>query len=327
MKLIPRAHKFITISVICAVSVLFQLKTINQFPQYTHAWAQCDRYALALGFIDNGGDLFHPQTYVMNNQFPGEFMIPRNTTITSVDFPVHDYIVSFIMKLTHDTEPWLFKSYTLLYSIAGLYFLYLLVTLFTKSIIRALFVVLFALSSPVFLYYEAGFLPTLPSLANVFIGLFLFFSFIKTGNKKQFCFSLFFITLASMARLPFAIIVVALGCYECYGFFKNKRVEIYKCIGLLISVTCIATYYLYNDHLRKEYGSLFLNYILPASSTHELIDFTKTIIKRWQFNYFNPLAYALLLVTGFVFLFNVFMKSYQHICHSQSQQQISNHIL
>ncbi len=288
---------------------MFQFKTLNQFPQYIHNWAQCDRYALALGFIDNGGDLFHPQTYVMNNQFPGEFMIPRNTTITSVDFPIHDYIVSFIMRIAHSTEPWCFRLYTLLYTIIGLYFLYRLVVLFTGSLTRALFVVLFALSSPVFLYYEAGFLPTIPSLANCMIGLYYFFHYLYTSRKKFFYVAVLFISLAAMARLPFAIILVAMVCFECYQIYKNKQFELFKLIGFSVSIICIGGYYIYNDHLRQQYGSLFLNYIIPASSAHELLDFTKTAVKKWGCDYFNVLAYGVFAVSALVFAFNLLKRN------------------
>lgn len=304
-----RTHKYSVIFIISAISLLFQFKTLNQFPQYIHNWAQCDRYALALGFMDNGGDLFHPQTYVLNNQFPGEFMIPRNTTITSVDFPIHDYIVSFIMRIAHSTEPWCFRLYTLLYAIIGLYFLYRLVVLFTGSITRALFVVLFALSSPVFLYYEAGFLPTIPSLANCLIGVYYFFNYIHTNRRKFFYVAILFISLAAMARLPFAIILVAMSCFESYQVYKNKRVAFFKLIGFAMSILCIGGYYVYNNHLRQQYGSLFLNYIIPASTAHELLDFTKTSIKKWGADYFNALAYAMFAISAFVFAFNLLKRN------------------
>lgn len=304
-----RTHKYSVIFIISAISLLFQFKTLNQFPQYIHNWAQCDRYALALGFMDNGGDLFHPQTYVLNNQFPGEFMIPRNTTITSVDFPIHDYIVSFIMRIAHSTEPWCFRLYTLLYAIIGLYFLYRLVVLFTGSLTRALFVVLFALSSPVFLYYEAGFLPTIPSLANCLIGIYYFFNYLQTNRKKFFYVAVLFISLAAMARLPFAIILVAMACFECYQVYKNKRVALFKLTGFVISVSCIVGYYLYNSYLRQHYGSLFLNYIIPASNAHELLEFTKTSIKKWGSDYFNVLAYAMFAIAALVFAFNLLKRN------------------
>lgn len=297
-------HNYIALCVIGLVSFLFQIKTLNQFPQYIHSWAQCDRYALALGFIDNGEDFFHPQTYVMNNQFPGEFMVPRQTTITSVDFPIHDYLVSFVMQMAQTTEPWCFRLYVLLYSIAGLYFLYKLTALFTPCLTRSLFVVLFALSSPVFLYYQAGFLPTIPSLANATIGLYYFVYFLKTDRRKFFYLCLLFVTLAALARLPFAILLVAIGCFEAFYVLKNKRLEGYQFLGFALALGCIIGYYLYNGYLRKYYGSLFLNYIIPATSFSDFAEFTKTALKTWSFQYFNILSYLIFAVAGLVGSYN-----------------------
>ena len=126
--------------VVCA---FFQFQKINEFPQYKHCWAQCDRYALALGFINNGGDFFHPETFIYNNQFPtGDFNTIRNTTITSVDFPIHDYCVSLLMRIFHTFDPWCFRLYILIYSVIGLFFLYRLISFFTNSVVKPIFIIL-----------------------------------------------------------------------------------------------------------------------------------------------------------------------------------------
>lgn len=298
-----RWHTFFVLSVICIISLFFQVASLNSFPQYIHSWAQCDRYALALGFLTNGGDLFHPETFVMNNQFPGEFMIPRTTSITSVDFPVHDYIVSWVMRLSHSTEPWTFRLYTLLYSLVGLFFLYRLAALFTNSFSRKLLVVLFAMSSPVFLYYQAGFLPTIPSLANSIIGLYYYVRFLRTGGRRFFFLSVAFVTLAALARLPFSILLVAMMCYELWMLFKRRRPQYSKALGFLTAILLIALYYRYNAFLREQYGSLFLNYLIPATSFQDFREFTSSALSRWGFDYFTAPGWLLFAVLGIVGLY------------------------
>ena len=180
--------------IICTIGLLFQFKTLNEFPQYKHSWAQCDRYAIALGFVNNGGDFFHPETFIYNNQFPdGNFMTVMKSSITSVDFPIYDYLVSFVMRISGSTDPWCFRVFVFLYSIIGLFFLYKLTTLFTNSVVKSAVVVLFALTSPTFLYYQAGFLPTIPSLANCMIALYFLFKFYKENTKKDFYWFIFFL--------------------------------------------------------------------------------------------------------------------------------------
>lgn len=300
---------YLIISILFIVAFIFHFKTINEFPQYKHCWAQCDRYALALGFIDNGEDILHPQTFVYNNQFPDDFETIKNNTITSVDFPIHDYIVSLLMKLFHTTSPWVFKLYILLYSLTGLYFLYRLTTLFTQSFAKQLVAVIFAMSSPILLYYQAGFLPTIPSLANGFIGLYFFFKYLKTNNARDFKWSIFFITLATLARLPFAIILVAICSFEFLQLVKYKKTQLFKIITVSISILLIGCYYLYNNHLRANYGSLFLNFIIPATNFEELLAFIIDTYNHFGVQYFSQIHYALLGVLIIFFVINKFRKT------------------
>ncbi|MES2761255.1 MAG: glycosyltransferase family 39 protein [Bacteroidota bacterium] len=301
-------HKYIILFVICMISLFFQLNTLNQFPQYKHNWAQCDRYALSLGFINNGGDLLHPETFIYNNQFPGDFKTIRNTTITSVDFPIHDYIVSVLMRLFNTQDPWCFRIYVFLYSIIGLFFLYRLCKLFTDSLLISVCVVLFAISSPVFLYYQAGFLPTIPSLANCIIALFFLFRFFKNDQKKDFYLTVFFITLAALSRLPFAIFLVAMMCLEFLEAIKTKKIKLFVWVSFGIAIGLIYGYYLYNGYLRSEHGSVFLNYIIPASSLDELIEFAYATYDRWMFKYFTHIHYVLLGILGTLFIWNMIRK-------------------
>ncbi|MCD6018612.1 MAG: hypothetical protein K0S53_1733 [Bacteroidetes bacterium] len=301
-------HKYIILFILVIIGFFFHFKTLNDFPQYKHSWAQNDRYALALGFINNGGDFFHPETFVYNKQFPDDFRKVKDNTITSVDFPVHDYAVSVIMRIFNTTEPWCFRLYILLYSMVGLYFLYKLTALFTDSLFKSVAVVLFAASSPVLLYYQNGFLPTIPSLANCMIALFFLFRYYRDKHRRDYFFAFLFLTLAVLARLPFAILLVAIASMEMLLFLKNKRTDPYKWLTIFISIGIIGGYYLYNNHLRAQYGSIFLNHILPATTVTDLVDYFLTSTERWGYVYFSPIHYILFLVACVYFIIHLIFK-------------------
>ena len=112
------------------ISCFFHLDKINEFPLYTHAWAQADRFAIALGFLDNHFNLFYPQTFVLNTQFPGDFLVAGNSGITSVDFPIHEFIIAGFMKFLNSQEPWIFRVYELIISVIGLLYLFRISRLF-----------------------------------------------------------------------------------------------------------------------------------------------------------------------------------------------------
>lgn len=297
------------IIVICttAIAIYFGYPYLNEFPNYIHNWAQSDRYALAIGFVNNGGDFFHPQTYLLNNQFPGDFSIARDTTITSVDFPVYDYTVSLIMRLFHTTDPWCFRVFTLVYSVIGLLYLYKLTGLFTQHFLSRFAIVLFAVTSPVFLYYQVGFLPTVPSLANAVIGLYFFFAYQQSSKLKQYYLAVLFLTIAALARLPFAILLVTICCYEAVLVLKRKQFATKRYLALVLSVVAIVLYFQYNNYLRNHYGSLFLNYIIPASGFGEFMEFLNATYERLAFQYFSGWHYSLLLVLVIIFLVQIFV--------------------
>ena len=110
---------FIVFSLLLGLGLFFHGDKINEFPLYTHAWAQADRYAIALGFLENNFNLFYPQTFVLNTQFPHDFLIAGATGITSVDLPIHEYLVAGIMNIIDTRAPWVFRVYELFFSCIG----------------------------------------------------------------------------------------------------------------------------------------------------------------------------------------------------------------
>src|SRR6478609_8662711 len=73
------------------LSIIIYKNTISLEPSYVHVWAQTDRYAIALGFLNNNFDFFHPQTYTLDLQFPAVHELQVKEGITRVDFPIHEY--------------------------------------------------------------------------------------------------------------------------------------------------------------------------------------------------------------------------------------------
>ena len=179
---------------ITLIGLLYNYKYINDFPSHIHAWAQSDRYSLAIGFTENKLNIFKPQTFVYNRQFPDKWEKSYTDKIVSVDFPIHDYIPAIIMSLTKNQSFWIFRLYILIYSFFGLFFLFRLSREITNSNIKAGLITFIAATSPIFVYYQAGFLPTIPSLANAMIGLYFYYKgclvncadcFMKSGHTVK----------------------------------------------------------------------------------------------------------------------------------------------
>jgi hypothetical protein len=281
--------------VIIGLGFIYQHKYLNEFPSHIHAWAQSDRYALSLGFLENGLDFFNPQTFIYNPQFPHKWEVPSETTITAVDFPIHDYIPALFMKISGNTSPFIFRLYILLYSFIGLFFLFRLSFAVTKDYLKSAFVIVFTATSPVFVYYQGGFLPTIPSLANAIIGIYFYYRFITENKNKTFWLGVFFLTLAALSRTTFAIPLVALLGVESIRLVRKETPILPKLIPLGISFLSIISYLFYNAYLRQKYGSIFLNHLLPASTLEEAKEIIKSVYESWFFQYFSKPHYCILI--------------------------------
>ena len=292
---------------IVALGTGIQFRYLNEFPAFIHAWAQDDRYALAIGFLDNGFDLFHPETMIYNKQFPGWWEEAYDTTITAVDFPIHEYIVALLMKLFGSTSPWIFRMWTMICSFIGLFFLYKLSFLITEDCQKSLFVTAIAMTAPVYAYYFNGFLPGIPAFAIGVVGMWAYLKYVKDGKKIYFHLGILLMALATLMRTSFAIELIAVLGFEILRIFRKESTFADKLPSVIISFALIVGYMFWNSHLRNEYGSLFLNELMPADNLDDALEFLNDAKNNWEYQYFQKIHYwifvalaALALIAGFV---------------------------
>lgn len=284
------------------MTVLFHFQYMNDIPSYTHAWAQADYYAMSLRFLDNGFNFFKPETYVMNHQFPTNFNHPNTTSITAVDFPIHAYTVAWLMKIFSTDAPWVFRLYTLLYSGLGIFFMFKISQKLLQNSWKSMFVILFMITSPVFVYYQASFLPGIPSLANAIIGLYFYLNYLLEGKKKHFGISIFFLTLSILSRTTFLIVLCSVLLVEGVRFLKKENTILNKILPVILSFGSILGYLKYNSFLRENYSSMFLSKLQPAQSMEDVIIVFKAVL-YWAKHYFSIYHYLIFLVIIALFFF------------------------
>lgn len=287
----------------------FNLNKINEFPLYTHAWAQADRYAIALGFLHNHFNLFHPQTFVLNIQFPSDFLVAGNTGITSVDFPIHEYVIAGIMQLLESHEPWIFRLYELLFSVVGLLYLFRISRLFSIQFTSSIFIALFAALSPIWVYYQAGFIPGITSLSCAIIGLYYYFNCRVNASTKLLPIAFIFLTIASASRTTFIIPLLSISGIEILRMFQARKVDFKLIAVILCSFSFIIGYFLWNIHLRQLHGSLFLNELKPAKSIIEFIEILDNVKSRWQFHLMSITQYCVLVGLIILFIITIIKKN------------------
>lgn len=283
--------------IFAGLSILLYHPTITLFPAFVHSWTQSERYALALGFLRNGFDLFHPST----------FNLQSVDGITRVDFPINEYIVALLMKLTSSTSPIIFRIYTLSLSITGLIFLYLFTKKITFSEIKSWLVVLFVFLSPIYVYYQAGFIPSVPAIAFTFIAYYFFFSYKDTNKTRHFYLSVIFFLLAALIRIPFLIFLLSALLHQIWLMLKHKKIKGLEFLAFLLAFSIFGAYYRYNIHLGRMYGNMFLDSFLPARNFKEFKDILLTMYTTWKFQYFTK-AHYYLLFTALLYTVYTFIK-------------------
>ncbi len=275
-----------------------------------HAWANADHYAISLGFLNNSFDFFHPETYCLNPQFsPNQksktdfWQYPPNhaTGITTVDFPIHQYTVAILMKIFHTKSPAVFKWYTLLISLLGIYFLGKTIFLHTKSYPWSIFLQLFVLLSPTYSFYASSFLPSSPALAFLFISSYFISKYFLQSDHKSFLIGIVFLTFAALMRFPFINYLIAFVCYYTLQLIIYKKRFVKNTLLCLVAISFVMLYFFYNKYyLFKNFGSNFLSYPLPPNSFKNAILTIFYTLYHESWRYFTIIHYGLLMYFGII---------------------------
>ena len=277
--------------VIAVVALVISVRHLNEPPAYIHAWAQADNYSLALGYRHNGCDFFHPQTLIFNKQQYG-FEDPESL-ITGCDLPLHHWLAAVLMKVTGSNQPWVFRGLTLLVAILGLWALYLLTFVLSGSRAKSLLVAIFMATSPSFAYYSGSFIPTVPALSLAVGGLLLYALYLR-GDKTWLLFvSILLLTLSMMERTSFAVLWVAVGCFQMLRIWRGEARFRTSWLPFTIGAVLFAAWWLWSMHLRQQYGSLFLGSLLPVQNMDEAREVLQYVHDRWKFQYYQRIQHWL----------------------------------
>lgn len=248
------------------------------YPAHVHSWTQSDRLAIAMKFQENGFDFFHPATYNLLTK----------GGITQVDFPIHDYVIALISKFSGTGLIITFRMYNLLYLIIGLFFFYRSLITFGVSANKALLILAFLQTIPFLVYYQNGFLPSIPSFANFCIGLYFVIKFYRLQKISDYIWASFFLTLAALARLPFSIFLLALLLERALKMIQGRDLKWKQILLPLIGLLMVITYFFYNSHLGDKYGSMFLSSFRTLEDRESLSYVLSESWDRWRFSLIGP---------------------------------------
>lgn len=288
---------FVAATVILLMGLLLALPTINDFPAFTHSWSQSDWYAISIGFLNNGFDFFHPETLIYNKQYPGWWAVDYGDTVTSVDFPIHNYIVALMMSLLGTTAPWVFRLWTLLCSLAGAWFLYQIAWRLTRSTLKSLAAVLVYMTAPVYSYYFASYLPSAPALALLAAGMWAYVRHWQGDGVRWWHWATTLLGLATLVRSSQAVALVAVCSFELLRVVRREVNWKREVIPVAVTFAAIVAYHFWNKHLAAIHGTIFLSELRTPESWVEVHDLLNNIKDYWQWQYFTRLQHWVIALT------------------------------
>jgi hypothetical protein len=258
------------------LSVWLYHNTIWLPPIFHHAWAQADWLSLALNFRQRGFDLFHPATH---NLFTRD-------GITGAAFPLPAYLTALLMAATDSEAPGLMRILTLGISIGGLTALGAMVHRARPGMVWAGLAMLFAFCSPIYGYYQANYLPSIPAFAAALVGYYCFYRACRPSSSATVHLWMYgavaWFTLAAGIRTPFAIPLLASLLHMLILRPRSQSGQSRVVVAYALSFIFLGGYFLYNEYLTRQYGgSMFLARPLPFASMDDAVNITKEVSRKW----------------------------------------------
>lgn len=275
---------------------------IHLFPSHVHAWTQSDRYAITVGYVENGMNLLLPSTLNLSPKYPPKTPIAAQTGITKADLPLAEYISAVVMKLSGQRQPIVHRLVILVFGLVGLVFLFLAFRSVGASFAMALLIVAFAMFSPVHAYYLNGFIPSIPALSLCFVALWFFVKHQKSKHIIDFALAIAFAALAAMIRPPFLIFLLSIAVSQALIGLIGKSGLRPHLLLLLAALVVFGALQWHNHYLSTHYGSLFITGFQQASGFSEAWELLGISIAKWYSSYFSYTQYLILVFAGLLLL-------------------------
>ena len=267
---------------------------LGLYPSFNHAWAQADWLAIALQFRARGYHFFYPAT----------FNLLTTDGVTGAGFPLPAYVSALLMGLVGRDAPGLMRGVTLAASLGGLLALFGLVRRASGSAGKGAAAALFAFFSPIYVFYQANFLPSVPAFAAALVGYYCFYRALQgrspRAGRRWLAVAGAALTLAAAMRAPFALPLLCTLGHLVVLRPRRTAAELGWWAVMTVygaAVLFLAAAFLHNEHLsRVHHGSMFLTRTRAFASWAEFVSVTQTVREYWLWSILSKPQWLLLLL-------------------------------
>jgi len=254
----------ILIILLLVVSLIYRFdKILLLEPQSIHQWRQADCLSIAHNYTDNL-NFFEPSIHY-------HFSDESTSGKSAGEFPILYYLVALFWKLFGE-HIFIYRLINVLIFFTGLVYLFDSCSRIFKHKFWAYFVVVFAFSSPVLVYYSVNFLTNVTALSMVFIGWNMFIRYCQNKKDRFLFYMALFFSLSALLKMTAAISLLALFgilILEILGrrFISKEPLFLNKSKSFLIflsSFVIISSWYLWAEYYNGVHGGKYtLNWFWP----------------------------------------------------------------
>lgn len=234
----------------------------SALPSGVHQSAQCDRASLAQNYYYGGLNFLYPEVNE-NRCIDG---------IVSCELPLTAYLSAVLYQIFSYDEFW-FRLLSFCFFTSGMLALFLWLKTRVNAIVAFLLVVLLQ-SSPILMFYSAGFLPDITALGLALVSWYLFARLFLPhpwlpNYQSTFIKALFVVclSLAVATKTTVAIQLVSMMTLIALSYFKRLNIVIIhrKNALLLVLASCILpiAWYFWSRHLSMTHNSQYFMMRVP----------------------------------------------------------------
>jgi Dolichyl-phosphate-mannose-protein mannosyltransferase len=185
-------------------------------PQSTHYWRQADGASITLNYFQDGFDFWKPRihnsTEAVNSYVVGEF-------------PILYYLAALFYPIFGEQE-WILKTITFSFFALGLFSFSRLLWHLTRDFFTAFTFPFLLTASPILMFYTFNYLPNIPALSLVIIGLLCFYHYKQTQKTSWFYAVNSLFLLAGLLKPTVLVTWVAIGGLWFFDIFlHNEKVR------------------------------------------------------------------------------------------------------
>ncbi len=300
--LFEKREVLLVLVLLIIVSSFFFSSHFFEFPSHTHAWTQSDRYALAVGYAENGLNPFLPSTSNLFPKYPPNENFQYFKGYTSAALALPEFLAAVIMRVSGIEDPVILRTIVLLSGLIALLFLFVFMKALGSSFVMSLLMVVFVFSAPVFTYYMNGFIPGIPALSLSFAAFYFYVQYLKKQHFNHFVVSLFLLTLAAMIRPPFLMPLVAVIVTQLF-FWKSNKLRSKELFVIIGNLVLFSAFWMYDKRLQGTFGSMFNNELMPAANFSDWGVLMQKAWSNWNISYLTYGHYVLLIVAFLLLVF------------------------